>query len=147
MYSKLSFSREELCSVMRQAYDALIDFVTTMEFGQVYEELQELAPHERPGFVVSVLLNPDELARRGIRVPERILIQRSAFGGRRPTLFCVKKLLPAKYSNVWQNVNITFDNEFADDSVSRVPEIAWRPPLAVDYQAQAMASGKDLQTL
>jgi hypothetical protein len=122
---------------MRATYDDLIDFVATPKFRALMDEFGRLPSHERPAFVLSVLLNKDELARRGVHTPEGILIQRSAFGDRRPTLFCVKKYLPQKYSDVWQNVNITIDNQFADESVSRAPEIAWRQPLPVDVQAEA----------
>jgi hypothetical protein len=146
-YEGLSFSQEELAAAMRRAYDALIDFVTTPEFKRMMKELGELQSHERPGFVASILLDNEELAKRGVYIPEGILIQRSAFGDRRPTLFCVKKYLPPEYSDVWQNVNLTFDNEFEDESVSRAPEVTWRPPLPVDLQAQIMADGKDLESV
>ena len=147
MYKSLSYSQEELAQAMRAAYDALIDFVTTPEFGKIMKEFGDLHGQERPSFVATVLLNKGELARRGVSVPEDILIQRSAFGDRRPTLFCVKKFLPNKFADVWQNVNITFDNYFADESVSRAPEFAWRQPLPVDLQAQVMADGGELEQI
>ena len=147
MYSNLSYGQDELAQVMRVAYDDLIEFVTTPEFRAVMEELKNLRSEERPAFVLSVLLNTKELTKRKIHTPDGILIQRSAFGDRRPTLFCVKKYLPDKYSNVWQNVNLTFDNQFLDESVSRAPEIAWREPLPVNLQAEAMASGVDLEQI
>jgi len=108
-------------------------------------EFGELGPSRRPLFVVDVLLNDDELARRGVRVPEGVLIQRSAFGDRRPTLFAVKKFLPSNFRDVWENVNLTFDNKFADESVSRSPEVSWREPLPVGEQARIMATGGDLE--
>ncbi len=144
-YPNLSYSREELAKVMRVTYDELIDFVTTPEFRAIMKEFGDLHSQERPAFVVSVLLDKEELAKRGVHIPEGILIQRSAFGDRRPTLFCVKKYLPHAYTDVWQNVNLTFDNQFADESVSRAPELAWRAPLPVDLQAQIMADGGDLE--
>lgn len=147
MYSKLSYSREELAHVMRVTYDELIDFVTTPEFVSIMTELGNLDAQARPVFVFSVLLDKEELAKRGIQVPDGVLVQRSAFGDRRPTLFCVKKFLPEKFANVWQNVNLTFDNQFFDESVSRASEIAWRPPLPVDVQADAMARGVDLEQI
>jgi hypothetical protein len=147
MYENLSYGREELAHAMRAAYDALIDFITTPEFRRLMKEFGDLHGQERPSFVVSVLLNKEELARRGIYPPEDILIQRSAFGDRRPTLFCVKKFLPHKFSDVWQNVNITFDNVFMDESVSRAPEFAWREPLPINLQAQVMANGGDLEQI
>ncbi len=147
MYADLSYTQEELVKVMRVIYDELIDFVTMPAFKVIIDECASLHPQERPAFVLSVLLNKEELERRGVHVPDGILIQRSAFGDRRPTLFCVKKYLPEKYSNVWQNVNLTFDNKFIDESVSRAPEIAWRKPLSIHEQAQIMASGGDLEQI
>jgi hypothetical protein len=147
MYQHLSYGQDDLVRVMRAAYDDLIDFVTTPEFRAIMKEFGECDSRERPAFVMAVLLNKEELARRGVHPPTDILIQRSAFGDRRPTLFCVKKYLPQKYSDVWQNVNLTIDNRFADESVSRAPEIAWRQPLPVDMQAEAIAHGVDLERM
>ena len=110
MYKHLSYDQTELAQAMRTTYDELIDFVTTPAFKGVMEEFGKLHPEARPAFVMSVLLNKEELARRGVDIPEGLLIQRSAFGDRRPTLFCVKKFLPKKHMDVWQNVNLTFDN-------------------------------------
>ena len=42
--------------------------------------------------------NEAERAARGFTVPEGILIQASAFGDRRPTLFAVKKFLLKKFT-------------------------------------------------
>ena len=145
MYRDLAYGQDELARVMRTTYDELIDFVSTPEFTAVMEEFSTLEGHERPSFVLTVLLDREELARRGVRIPEGILIQRSAFGDRRPTLFCVKKYLPVEYRHVWENVNLTFDNYFADESVSRAPEIAWRQPLAVEVQAKIIATQGDLE--
>ena len=147
MYPNLPFGQEELAQVMLTTYDELIDFATTPEFKAVLKELRSYPSKDRPGFVMSVLLNPDELAKRGIQQPAGILIQRSAFGDRRPTLFCIKKYLPEKYASVtWQNVNLTFDDNYVNE-VSRAPEIAWREPLPVDLQAKIMAMGGNLEEI
>jgi hypothetical protein len=147
MYSGLDFTREELSAVMREAYDELIDFVTTPAFKAIHEELMSLPRQDRPTFVASVFLRPEELAKRGVRVPDGILIQTSAFGDRRPTLFAVKKFLPSRYHGAWENVNITFDNEYDDEEVSRDPEAAWRRPLPVALQNAAIAGDVDLESL
>ena len=86
-YAGLSYSREQLAKAMREAYDELIDFVTTAEFRAAMGELGALQSHKRPAFVLSVFLDPEERTKRGIQTSEGILIQRSAFGDRRPTLF------------------------------------------------------------
>lgn len=139
------YSREELAAVMRAGYDTLIDFVSTPEFQALMTEFGALSPVERPRFVVDVVLDDEALAARGIVVPHGVLIQRSSFGDRRPTLFCVKTFLPDGYRDIWENVNLTFDNAFAGDSISREPEIAWRAPLPVDLAARVLAEGGDLE--
>ncbi len=139
-YDKLDYSQDELQSVMRAHYDKLIAFVTTEEFKQLFEELMALPPQARPAFVQDVVIDRDQLRARGIEVPEGILIQRSAFGDMRPTLFAVKHFLPDRYRNVWENVNLTFDNAYGDDTVSRDKEICWRPPLDPAEQALVLAS-------
>lgn len=146
-YEGLDFDREELAAAMRTAYDELIEFVTTPEFRAVHAELMSLPLQDRPGFVMKVLLRPEELGKRGVQVPEEILIQTSAFGDRRPTLFVVKKFLPAKFHGAWENVNITFDNPFEDNEISRDPKECWRLPLPVPLQNAALAGGVDLQAL
>lgn len=146
-YPGLDFSQTELVAVMRSHYDEIIEFVTKPEFQVLVAELFSLRPEERPRFVLDVVLNRDALATRGIAVPKDLLLQRSAFGDRRPTLFVVKKYLPEKYSSVWQNVNLTFDSDCADVTVTRDPEKCWRPPLPVHEQAVAMANGIDLETI
>jgi hypothetical protein len=146
-YHGLDFGRDELTAVMRKTYDEIIDFVATPTFKAFHKELMSLLPKDRPAFVTRVLFEPHELDKRGIVVPEGILIQTSAFGDRRPTLFAVKKLLPNKYHGVWENLNLTFDNEFKDEEVSRAPQKAWRPPLPVALQNALIANGADLESV
>jgi hypothetical protein len=147
MYKGLDFDQNELTAVMREAYGEIIGFLMTDSFRTVHRELMSLPPNLRPAFVTRVLLDPDELARRGVVVPEGILIQTSAFGDRRPTLFAVKKFLPEKYHGAWENVNWTFNNEYDDEEVSRSQEDAWRPPLPVALQNELMARGADLEAV
>ena len=146
-YQGLSYDRPALQAAMRKAYDSLIDFVTTDAFKTLMEDLGALHPIHRPKFVFDVLLSDEALAARSIKRPENILIQRSAFGDRRPTIFVVKRFLPEEFSNVWQNVNITFDNQFIESTVKRDPEISWRKPLPVSDQAAAMARRDALEQL
>src|SRR4051794_39480084 len=101
----LGFDPEDLAGAMRDTYSLLIAFVNTPAFLRAYAELFDLPSKERPAFVTAVFLNPEERARRGIEVPDGVLIQKSAFGDRRPTLFAVKKFLPPKFHGVWENVN------------------------------------------
>jgi hypothetical protein len=130
---------------MRQAYDELIDFVTTKEFENIVDELYALPPTNRPQFVNDVILNETELKKRGIVPPAGILLQRSSFGDRRPTLFVVKKYIPELHQTHWQNVNITFDNPFDEADVPR-DERAWRPPLPFEVQQALVAAGADADT-
>jgi hypothetical protein len=124
-----------------------MEFITTPAFKTFHKELMSLPPKERPAFVNAVLFQPDERAKRRIVVPEGILIQTSAFGDRRPTLFAVKKFLPSKYHRVWENVNWTFGNAYKDKDVPRAPEDAWRPPLPVALQNSLIAADADLQSV
>ena len=146
-YPGLDFSQAELAAAMRQTYDELIAFVATPEFRALHADVMSLPKTQRPVFVTRVVLSADERERRGITVPHGILIQVSAFGDRRPTLFVVKKFLPPRYHRAWENVNITFDNEYRDADVSRDPNMAWRPPLPVNLQHAVMASGISLDEL
>jgi hypothetical protein len=147
MYPGLDFDREELAAVMRQTYDELIAFVTTPAFVALHDHMMALDPKDRPGFVTSVVMNRDELSKWDIVVPDGILIQTSAFGDRRPTLFAVKKFLPRKYHVVWENLNWTFDNDREKLNVPRSLDKAWRPPLPVVLQNRLMANGEDLQAV
>ena len=144
-YSHLAYSQSDLQQVMREHYAKIIDFVTSPSFKALMLEMSAMSHTERPGFVAVVLLDDAELARRGVVVPEGILIQRSAFGDRRPTLFAVKHFLPEGFNDVWQNVNITFDNEYLDEAVPRSRDVCWRPPLEPAHQALAMAQNMPLE--
>ena len=146
-YDAKPYDQAELRAVMRATYDELIDFVTTPEFQSILSEMHRLHQNERPKFVVDVLMSKDALSRRGVSVPDGILIQRSAFGDRRPTLFVVKKFLQEGYNDIWQNVNLTFDNQFLDSSVSRETDLSWREPLNFNLQANAIADGKPLESI
>jgi hypothetical protein len=144
-YPNLSYSQAELQAVMRAHYDKIIDFITSEPFKALMQEMSALSHLERPKFVREVLLDESKLKARGVTVPHGILIQRSAFGDRRPTLFAVKHFLPENFSDVWQNVNITFDNDYLGVAISRDRETCWRAPLPPDVQAQAMVEGADLE--
>lgn len=146
-YEGLAFTQQELIAAIRETYASLIDFVTSRAFRTVYRELRELPAGKRPDFVESVLLDRDELAKRGVRQPSDVLIQTSAFGDRRPTLFAVKKFLPEKFHGVWENVNLTFNNEYDDAILPRDPETSWRAPLPVDLQNALIRAGVDLSAV
>ena len=111
-----------------------------MPFQRLLSELYSRPPAERPAFVVDVILNPVERQKRGITVPDDILVLRSAFGDRRPTLFCLKKYLCVELHRYWQNVNITFDNPATEDAVP-LDTAAWRKPLSAGIQAALIAAG------
>ncbi len=129
----------EIRSTLRAAYDDLIEFAATDAFQTLLAEMYSLPPSDRPFFVDTIVLNEQIMRDRGIVPPEGILIQRSAFGDRRPTLFCIKKFIPEELQSHWQNANITFDNLVSDQEVPR-DERAWRPPLPFELQ-QALTAG------
>lgn len=105
----------------------------------------------RGGIVVDVRVDrrllSDRVRRRGLEVPDDILIQASAFGDRRPTLFAVKKFSPRRFHAAWENVNWTFSNDFGLDDIKSEPEDAWRPPLPVALQNSLMRQGADLESV
>lgn len=101
----------------------IADFVDTAEFQQLLVDLWETPPEERPEFVRNVILDEGEMEKRGIEVPEDIVVQRSAFGDNRPTLFCVTK----KLGYGQRKVTVTFDNEPA-------------PPGLEDFAARSSAT-------
>ena len=137
--------QQELYEVCRTSYNELIEFVSSEPFQNVYSELMSLPPKDRPQFVVDVLLDDDQLRKRGVNRPPQLLIQRSAFGDRRPTLFCVKKWLPSHLHEYWENVNVTFDNEFEPDTIPK-DSTAWRPPLPVQLQHHILSGDIDEET-
>jgi hypothetical protein len=130
----------QMRDAMRRGYADLIAFAQTEGFQRLVMELFARPHYERPSFVKAVVLNPSELAKRDISVPEGILIQRSSFGDRRPTLFCIKKFLPKHLQIPWQNVNLTVDDIYDDDAVPR-DRRAWRSALHFDMQAEMMGAG------
>jgi len=146
-FAGLAYSQADLQRQMRIHYDKILDFITSPPFVSLMEEMSYISHLDRPQFVHDVLLNDAALRERSVEVPSGILIQRSAFGDRRPTLFAVKHFLPAEFSNVWQNVNITFDNEYLDGEISRNRDVCWRAPLSPELQALAMSEGRELAEL
>ncbi len=130
---------KELYQIMRKTYDELIDFVLQDNFKKLVEELYAQPLDKRPEFVQNEILTINPV--RNINIPKDILIQRSSFGDRRPTLFVVKKYLPKDMQYAWENVNITFDQEYDDKDVPREPDLSWRKPLPFEIQAAFTALG------
>jgi hypothetical protein len=100
---------EFIQSVIQEGIEEIGRFAVQPEFQALLEDLYARPREERPQFVVDVVLNPEEQARRGIVAPEGMVIQRSAFADGRPTLFCITKKVPLAYP--WHKVTITFDSE------------------------------------
>jgi len=125
---------QQLRDEMEKGYEKLITISKTHEFQNMINELYSLPPRERPRYVAEVILNPIERANRGINIPDDVLVLRSAFGDRRPTLFCIKKYLPLHLHKYWQNVNLTWDNIHDIESTPK-DERAWRKPLPPGLQA------------
>ena len=130
----------DLREVMRANYDELIEFVLGEEFLKTVEEMYSLPKIKRAGFVKTVILDPKKLQERGVKVPDGVLIQRSSFGDKRPTLFVVKKYLPKAYQVAWENVNITFDQDL-ESKGERNNEQDWSVPLPMEVQAAMSAMG------
>lgn len=134
-----NFSKANLYAAMKCAYDVLLDYAGKPEFQSMLSELYSLAPHERPIFVNEVIMNTENMANRGLSPPSGVFIQRSSFGDRRPTLFCIKKYIDERLQTHWQNVNLTFDNFFAEDEIPKGLN-AWRRPLPFEIQQALVAN-------
>jgi hypothetical protein len=106
-----------LSEEVRSTTTEIAEFVYTEEFQALVSELNRKSVSERYDFVRNVVINKDELAKRGISVPEGMIIQRSAFADKRPTLFCVTKYL----SDQRYKVTITFDNPEGGESITPDP--------------------------
>ena len=102
---------------VRSATTEIAEFVHTEEFRSLLSELNSKPLGERHDFVRNVVINKDELAARGISVPEGMTVQRSAFADGRSTLFCVSKYLPDRK----KKVTITFDNSEGGQSITTDP--------------------------
>jgi hypothetical protein len=100
--------KPSLESVIRNAFNEIRHFAFTDPFVSVLSEFWATPESQRPTFVSRVLLNPHELGKRGVTLPNDILIQRTAFRDNRPTQFAIVKHLPHGYT--WEKVTITFDN-------------------------------------
>ena len=118
----------------KQGYDEIIHFVTTPEFNSVYKELMGLAVNDRPEFVVNVLLNDIALQNRGVNRPQDLFIMRTAFGDKRPALFCVKKWLSRDLNIVWENVNITFSNNSKEKVLEEENVLRSPVPVAIQHE-------------
>lgn len=95
--------------VVSTSLNRIADFVQSEPFRILLSELYDQPAKERPKFVEQVILNEAELARRGVQVPQGLIIQRSAFKDQRPTLFCVTEKTPK--GSLWEKTTFTFDNE------------------------------------
>lgn len=104
---------EQKTSGERQAIHSslarIASFVESQPFRALLNDLYRQPAHERREFVNRVVLDEGELARRGVVVPRNLVIQRSAFKDKRPTLFCVTEKLPEGCA--WNKATFTFDNE------------------------------------
>ena len=86
--------------------EAIGHYTSTPAFQRMYAELRTMSSAEQVSFVRNVLLDPDELEKRGLTPPEGIVLQRSEFGDQRFTAFCVAKTLPEGAH--WHRVTVTF---------------------------------------
>lgn len=101
-------ARQQVAVQLERALAEIADFATSAEFQAVLAELWSLPPETRAQFVLDVILQPNEMSRRGVSLPPGIQLQRSWFADNRPTLFCITKHLPQGL--LWDKVTITFDN-------------------------------------
>jgi len=102
----MKFHPDESRADVERCLTDIKTFVETPQFEALVSELRRTPQDFRLKFVEEVILRGAELTRREIRVPDGMLIQKSAFADGRPTLFCVSKYLPDRR----RKVTITYDD-------------------------------------
>lgn len=104
--------KNEMLTVLEE----INEFTETKEFKSLVEELKGIPTRDsKYEFVRNVVINKEEQKKRGIEVPEGILIQRSYFVDDRPTLFCVVKYL----KDGKRKMTITFDDDIPKKMLTR----------------------------
>lgn len=98
----------ELTRWMADGLRAIAEYTSSEPFRRMYDGMADMSFEAKARFVRTVLLNPAELERRGLTPPPGVRIQRSEFGDRRPTVFCVTQALPEGAQ--WKRMTITFDH-------------------------------------
>lgn len=98
----------DLTRWMADGLRAIARYTSSEPFRRMYDAMGGMSFEAKTRFVRTVLLNPDELERRGLTPPPGVRIQRSEFGDRRPTVFCVTQALPEGAQ--WKRMTITFDH-------------------------------------
>ena len=147
-FDDLPFTLFELQKSMSETYDELLDLFFSENFQNVWEHMKKQNGIARFNFISQTILDREVLKRDwSVIVPDQILIERSSFGDRRPTLFCLKKYLPEKFHQVWENVNLTFDEEYEMHSIPTTSDVAWREPLIPGVQSLLLAAGLPLEEI
>lgn len=101
-------SAAQIQGALIKEFVGLKAFVLQPGFQHLLDELYAQPENLRKKFVLDVILNADEIRKRGIEIPNEVYLRRSYFTDNRPTLFCVTKRTPLAYP--WDKVTITFDN-------------------------------------
>ncbi|SUX43966.1 hypothetical protein [Chryseobacterium indoltheticum] len=110
-YSPL-LDKNEMLAVLGE----INQFTETEEFKSLVDELKNLPDrNSKYEFVRNVVINKEEQIKRGLIVPEGILVQRSYFVDDRPTLFCVVKYL----KDGKRKMTITFDDDFPKETYTK----------------------------
>ncbi|WP_142215264.1 hypothetical protein [Streptomyces sp. SLBN-118] len=107
---------EALATEIETALSELTSFVCSPAMEGVMQEFSSLPEEHRAQYVLDVLLDTEELKKRGVNVPPGVIIQRSAFRDNRRTLFCATKYLPPGLG--WKKVTVTFDNPSGKPALS-----------------------------
>lgn len=104
--------KDEMLSVLEE----INAFTETKAFTSLVSELKSIPDrNSKYEFVRNVIINKKEQLKRGINVPEGMLIQRSYFSDNRPTLFCVVKYL----KDGKRKMTITFDDDLPKEMLTR----------------------------
>lgn len=114
------FSLNEKLAIYRRCLSDVVEFANSPQLRELLSEMWQLPPFLRHEFVDLVVLNDEELSRRGVQVPPDMNLQRSWFEDERPTLFCITKSLPPGIG--WKVVTVTVDNPAGSDTAA-----IWKP--------------------
>lgn len=96
-------------TAVRDALTRIRSVYDTAEFRNLLDELWSIDPGEpRHRFVRDVMVHSDELAARGIVLPQSVWIDRTYFEDNRPTLFAIVTALPSDLP--FKLVTITVDD-------------------------------------
>lgn len=100
MSDLLVSDQNSLRSALTNAYEDLRIFFNSLKFQELLSELNNLPEDLKTSFVKDVILNSTERKKRGLVVPDDILIEISTFRNGRKSYFCIRKRVFDRFNAV-----------------------------------------------